>query len=242
MRARRRLRDLWQRGAVAVPALLIAGCALAAPPAAGAGDDAAPVQYAQGWLGAVATERAWTLDDPESGRRLVGELDTLPYGGGASQRLWGRRARYGFEGGGLIAWKNDRIAFASDPGGLRVAIDNELLVLDFFLGAVLSFRPVGGLNVTLAAGPTLAWGHVAGDGDDESAVGGNGTAVFIDLDGSGNELSLVPYGRAGVAWEFANGFEVGVSARYAPHEFDFGRRGEVELDEVQWFLTLGQRL
>jgi len=244
----RRLRDLWRRWAAAVPAMLIACPALAAEaPAAGAADGAgagaAPVQYAQGWLGAVATERAWTLDDPDSGSRLVGELDTLPYGGGASQRLWGGRARDGFEGGGLITWKNDRIAFASDPGGLRVAIDNELLVLDFFLGGVLSLRPAGGLNLTLAAGPALAWGHVAGDGDDESAASSaNGTTVFIDLDGSGNDLSLVPYARAGLGWEFANGFEVGVSARYAPHEFDFGHRGEVELDEVQWFLTLGQRL
>jgi len=233
------------RGALLAVGLLVSAFAAAEPVAGGAAPPGhgTPVRYAQGWLGAVDTERAWTLDDPDSGNRLVGELDTLPYGGGAGQRLWGDRLRYGFEGGGLVAWKNDRIAFASDPGGLRVAIDNELLLFDFFFGGVLSVRPVGGLNLYAAAGPALAWGHVAGDEDDGSAAtGGNGTTVFIDLDGSGNDLSLIAYARAGLAWEFANGFEVGLSARYAPHEFDFDSRGDVELDEVQWFLTLALRL
>ena len=71
---------------------------------------------------------------------------------------------------------------------------------------------------------------------------GPGSFVVVDLDQSSTDFSAALYGRAGIEFKLANGFTLGVSARYAPHEFDFGDRGSLELDNVQWFATLGARL
>ena len=69
-----------------------------------------------------------------------------------------------------------------------------------------------------------------------------GGALHVDLDESNNDISFAVYGRAGIDIELSNGFTVGFSARYAGHEFDFDERGRLSLDEVQWFLTFGQRI
>ena len=69
-----------------------------------------------------------------------------------------------------------------------------------------------------------------------------GASVFIDLNEEEDDFSARFYARGGLEFEFANGFTLGASARYADHRFDFGSSGELELDEVQWFLTLGSRL
>jgi hypothetical protein len=109
---------------------------------------------------------------------------------------------------------------------------------------MLSVQPADWIRLSVAAGPTLAWGHIDGAKDETVATSGasSGSAIVIDLSQSGDDLSLVPYARAAVEFVLRNGVSVGVSARYAPHEFDFDQRGEVEIDEIQWFLTIGQRL
>ena len=75
-----------------------------------------------------------------------------------------------------------------------------------------------------------------------ASTGSGGTPVFIDLNEEEDDFSARFYARAGLSFEFGNGFTFGAGARYADHRFDFGSSGEVELDEVQWFLTLGSQI
>jgi len=200
--------------------------------------------YAQSWLGAVDTDRSWTLEDQQADSRLEGDVGTLPYIGGAGSRMWGERLRYGFEGGGLLSWKSDSVRLSSIGGGLRVEIENQLLSFEVFMGGLLSIEPVPGLRLYLAAGPSLAWARVKND-DDEAEVlpsAAGGSTIVIDLNSREDDFSAALYGRAGLEFEFANGFTLGASARYIEHNFDFGSSGELKLDEVQWFLTLGSRI
>ena len=209
-------------------------------------------QYVQVWLGTTDAEEAWTLDDPDSGIELSGGHSSLPLGGGVGQRMWGRTAQYGFEGGGLLSWKNDNVDLAgSSRGGaseLLVAIDNELFIMEAFVGGVVALEPARWLRFYAAAGPALAWGYLSGD-DDEDVGDGSGlvatgpnTLVAVDFDDSGSDVSFALYGRAGIEIELAGGFTFGAGARYADHDFDFDERGRLKLDEVQWLLTLGARL
>lgn len=199
--------------------------------------------YGQAWLGAVDTGESWTLDSDAAGESLLGDVGTLPYLGGAGSRLWGDRLRYGFEGGGLVSWKNDSVRFFGSNNAVTVQIENELLSFEVFMGALLALEPIRGFRLYVAAGPALAWARVNNDDARAEVLPTplNGSSIYIDLSASEQDLSAVLYGRAGMELEFPGGITAGISARYADHEFDFGSAGRLELDEVQWFLTLGSR-
>mgnify|MGYP001814055655 CR=1 FL=1 len=210
---------------------------------------ATPVQeYIQVWLGTTDTDESWRLED-SNGAAVKGDFSELPLGGGVAQRLRGQRTQYGYEGGGLISWKSDNVYFAGNSNGLRVAVDTELFMMEMFMGGVIAVRPAQWIRLYAAAGPSIAWGYLDGDGSDdddtdETSLIVNAPNGFIVIDGndSANDFSFSLYGRIGLEFEFNNGFLLGVSARYAEHEFDFDERGELNLDEVQWFLTLGGRI
>ena len=202
-------------------------------------------EYVQAWLGTTDADEAWTIEEPTTNSELVGDYSTLPLLGGAGQRVWGNRVQFGFEGGGLVSWKSDRIAFAGNNGQLVVRMDTDLFLMDVFLGGVLSVRPARWLRIYAAAGPSIGWGYLPSEDDeDEVEVGpvGNGSGIFIDLSSSERDFSFALYGRVGLDIELKNGFTFGVSARYAEHDFDFGSRGELTLDEMQFFLTLGSKI
>ena len=211
--------------------------------------------YVQAWLGTTDADDAWSLDDPSTGVRLEGDYSSLPIGGGVGQRLWGATAQIGFEGGGLVSFKNDAVVFTGADPGLRVSIDNELFFMDVFMGGVVSLRPARWVRMYAAAGPSIAWGFLNGDddhdhdhhhdndhGEDSVVVIGPGSVFVIDLDENRSDFSFALYGRVGIDFELDSGFTFGISARYAEHEMDFDERGEFTLDEMQWFITLGGRI
>jgi hypothetical protein len=204
--------------------------------------------YLQSWLGAVETGGPWILPADASGGPYARSVGTLPYIGGSGTVLRGERVRYGFEGGGLVSWKNYSSSFRGvSSGGLNVevSVDNALFSFETFLGGVVAFEPAPGVRFTLAAGPALAWMRL-NNKDDEVEVTTfgqpTGSSVFISLNGTENDFSLALYGRAGVEFSIRPGLMLGLSARYAEHEFDFGRSGQLEYDRVQWFLTLGAEI
>lgn len=200
------------------------------------------MDYVQAWIGAPDSHDGWTLDRPPPAEDLVGGLGRLPMGGGAAQRLWGKGlVRFGYEGGGLVSWKNHDTDFfaASGSGGgtLAVTTENTFLSIGVFMGGVASLQLTENLRVQFAAGPSLSWARLASDDDLQTD-----TPAEADGSDTGHDVSLVPYGRLGVEVRLGNGFMVGASMRYADDEFDFGGIGELEVDEVVWMLTLGSRL
>ena len=68
-------------------AWLSCSAALGSEPAAVPGREGEA--YAQAWLGALETDEGWSLKQPGSDQSLVGDLGTLPFGGGAAQRVKG---------------------------------------------------------------------------------------------------------------------------------------------------------
>jgi len=196
-------------------------------------------QNVQVWIGGVDTDDDWNRDDPLDDSELAGEFGTLPYLGGGSQRLWGNRLQVGFEGGGLVAWKNDSTRFFGNNGGVRIEIDNTLFSMEVFMGGVLSVRPVRWLRLYGGLGPAVAYGYLSDDDDEDEAASAN---VSGNFGSDSHAFSLTLYGRAGFEFETASGFSFGGHARYANHEFDFDDGGKLELDNVQYFVSFGQRL
>ena len=198
------------------------------------------VTYAQSWIGAVDTDRSWSLRDDAGDADFEGDVGTLPLLGGAGSRMWGERVRFGLEGGGLVSWKSDSVRLSSIGGGLRIELENELLAFEVFCGGVLSVSPVPRVRLYVAGGPTLAWARLRNDDDTAEALPTPaGGGIVIDLNSREDDFSAALYARTGVEIDVGNDIAVGVSARYVDHEFDFGSSGRLQVDEVQWFLTVG---
>jgi hypothetical protein len=214
---------------------------VALPVAASEAPAAPPPIYVQVWLGGQGTDDgSWKISDPQSGESALGDLGTLPFGGGAGQKLWGSGAwQIGFEGGGLVTWKNDRTDFRGTNNTLQVTIDNTFASFGVFMGGVVSVTPIRSLRLYLAAGPSLTWAWLHNDNDNQTPPPGGTT---VDISGDANDVSVAPYARAGVEFVMDDGFTFGVSVRYADDQFHFGDAGDLEFDQVLWLLTLGSRL
>jgi len=209
-----------------------------------ASDASAPTPiYLQAWVGALDTDSdSWKVSDPQSGEQALGDLGTLPYGGGAGQQLWGSGAwQVGYEGGGLVTWKNGRTEFRGNSNAVLVRIDNTFGAVGVFMGGVVSVRPFQPMRLYIAGGPSVTYAWLFDD-DDNEPVSSPGSTVTINVDDTKSDVSVVPYARAGIEFELSNGFTFGVSARYADDEFHFGNAGELEFDQVLWMLTLGGRV
>jgi len=199
-------------------------------------------EYLQVWVGAIDTDEDWDLSDPADGSDLTGDIGTLPYFGGGAQRLYGDRLQFGYEGGGLVTWKNDSTRFYGNNGGVRIEIDNTLFSTEFYMGGVLSVRLAQWLRIYAGGGPAAAYGYLSDDDDDSPPDEVSRASSNVDISFDNHSLSFTLYGRAGFEFETASGFTFGGHARYAPHEFDFDDGGKLKLDSFQYFLSLGQRL
>lgn len=208
-----------------------------------ASDAATTPIYLQAWIGALDTDsESWKVTDPQSGEDVLGDLGALPYGGGAGQQLWGSGAwQIGYEGGGLVTWKNGRTEFRGNSNAVLVRIDNTFGAVGVFMGGVVSVRPFQPMRLYIAGGPSVTYAWLFDD-DDNEPVSSPGSTVTINVDDTKSDVSVVPYARAGIEFELSNGFTFGVSARYADDEFDFGDAGKLEFDQVTWMLTLGGRV
>jgi hypothetical protein len=202
---------------------------------------APPVVYVQVWLGGLDTgDDSWKASDTQTGDSVLGDLGTLPFGGGAGQKLWGTGAwRIGFEGGGLGSWKSNNTKFrgVSNGGSTRVQIelDSTYFSLGVFMGGVVSVNLSRYVRLYAAGGPSLTWAWLQDDGNK------NNTTTGVDFNNE-NDGSFVAYGRAGIEFVLDKGFTFGASVRYADDNFSFGNAGDLKLDQPLYLLTLGARL
>jgi hypothetical protein len=218
---------------------------LVALPAA-ANDAPAPSQpevYLQVWVGGLSTdEDSWRIEDSQSGENVLGDLGTVPFGGGGFQQLWGSGAwQVGYEGGGMATWKNDNTHFFATNNTAEVTFDNTFFSFGIFMGGLVSVNPIPSLRLYVSAGPSATWAWLQDNDDNNDQPPPQGTIV-IDTSGTSDDVSVVAYVRTGVEFVMRDGFTFGLSVRYADDKFDFGDAGELEFNEPLWLLTLGSRI
>lgn len=195
--------------------------------------------YLQGWLGGQDTDESWRATETENGESVLGDLGTLPFGGGAAQRLWGSGAwQIGYEGGGLMTWKSDRTTFFGTNSTVVINVDSEFVTFGAFFGGVISVMPSRYLRLYVAGGPSATWAWLSEDGDNDDNVV-TPAAATVDLSDSEGDGSFTAYARGGIEVVLDSGLTFGASVRYAKDEFDFGNAGELELDEPLWLFTVG---
>ena len=145
---------LWVSIVAASPVVAAASSSAAEPPV-----PRGPVTSVQVWLGALHPEdNSWRVTDPANGQNAVGDIGTLPFGGGAGQLLWGDGVlQFGYEGGGLGSWKSETTAFHGTGNGAEVFIDGEFFMFGVFMGGVLSANLGHHARLYVAGGPSATW-------------------------------------------------------------------------------------
>jgi hypothetical protein len=202
-------------------------------------DDGYGPLYVQGMLGVLDADNAWTLTDEDTGKTLESDLGKLIYGGGMGQQMVREgKFEYGFEGGGLVSWKNSNQVFYASNNMAALSLDNDMFLLDLSLGGTVSWRPVNSFRLYLGAGPALAIGTIDVKEDTPELAPQDGSAAGANVDGREWAVDVSLYGRAGIEF-IVNKFTFGLTVRKTGSTLDFDQAGEIDLSGTQWFLTLG---
>jgi len=195
-------------------------------------------------LGTFELQDAWTIEDT-SGVETTAADDDLIYGGAMVQIPSNDGVfQYGFESGGLLTFRNKTSYFVTQDAGLtvRVAIKNELWIMDLALGGFVSVRPWRQVRFYASAGPSFFVGSLDIGDDDVSVqpLSGINSNVAINTSGRKRDSDLGFYGRIGAEVILDSGYTFGVSARQINSQLDFDENGTIGLDDIQYFLTIGQ--
>lgn len=159
------------------------------------------------------------------------DLRTLPLLGGVWQQpLGGERLHYGIEGGFSFGWDGSVSAFALG-GGLVVAFDNDLFLLDLFLGPYVG-TPLGDKwRLYGGVGPLLQFADFELNSQD--------TAAAPSRDGSGFGYGY--YARTGIEYALSAKTLVGLALRWIDSKVDLsGGLGDLDVEGVQAMVTVSQ--
>jgi hypothetical protein len=156
------------------------------------------------------------------------QLDNLPViGGGGQLKLAGEAFDFGLEAMMSFAFRSDLQAFAVGGGGAVVALDVDVLVLDFFGGPFLSKLIGDRVRVYAGAGPIVHYLEYAQE-DDTGA---------LDEDTTGFGAGF--YSRGGIEFLLPSGTLVGFGVRYSEADVDLGAGfDDFELRGVQALITV----
>ncbi len=228
-------------------AMAMASLALAATfPEEGKGESDFRLRHVQSFIGATNLDDEDLLvfdefDEPATADDYTGTLPTL----GAGVQIANRKGslELGLDTGGLLSWKSGSTRFAYRDGTTYFRMDTDLVLFEAFIGAYAGINLTDRFRLYAAAGPTLVYGHLDSDNDDEvdPAPHLNGGRE-IHLGGKDSDIALGGYGRVGMEYLINPMMIIGVSGRYTDTELDFSDVvGKMQVEGTQWFLTFSRR-
>lgn len=184
-------------------------------------------------IGVSSFETAQRLGgtDPDAG---IGsdDLEHLPLIAGAFQETLrdGERFDFGFEGGAAVGFTSTGgFVLASGAGGLIVAVDIDLLLVDLFMGPFVSLHVGKSMRFYAAAGPLV----------DFATYSHEGTQGATEIDTHGTGLGAGWYARGGAEFLFGEQYMVGVGYRWFDSTVALsGDLGRLDLVGSQVFVSL----
>lgn len=192
------------------------------------------VPIVQGLIGVVEFDDDDLDLDSSLDAQVEDDSRTLPLLGGAVQYpvVGGPGFQFGFEGGGTIAWDSDTVRVATNGGTVIVRADNDLFLVDAFVGGYANLYMGRRFRIWAGAGPLLQWGSVDMDYDD--------AGVPVDISDTG--FGGGGYARAGLEFEFVPNTWAGLSVRYVNSSLDFGEGVEnIDFEATQIVLVVSVR-
>lgn len=183
----------------------------------------------QGWLGARILDK---IERNYGGGVTDGadeELSQLPsIGGGALWKFSGQKLDFGFEGLFSANWRTNALAFSSS-GGATIAVDADILLLDFYGGPFLNLPIGSSTRLYAAAGPLVQFAQYQ-ESDTSSTEGG-----FSSGFGTGW------YARAGLEILVGEGLYAGIGARHSSSSVTLSdEMGTLDLEGTEFFFSMTQ--
>lgn len=157
------------------------------------------------------------------------ELSQLPsIGGGALWKFGGDRVDFGFEGLFGANWRTNALAFSSN-GGAVIAVDADILLLDFYGGPFINVPLGKRARVYAAAGPMVQFAQY--EESDSSLPEGSYSTGF----GTGW------YARAGLEVLVGDGLYAGIGARRSESSISLSEdMGTLDLEGIEFFFSMTQ--
>jgi hypothetical protein len=177
---------------------------------------------------------AFSADDTDE--ELAGDSFDLTLVGAAAQKtlLPDLPVDLGFETGTLLSWKNDKRSaqISSGPSGgtIRIEIENQMLLVDYFFGGYAGFRPNRWLRLFAGAGPLLVYGYQAIEPEPYNGVSPEQTYE--------SKLAIGAYARCGAEIVFTDRCMLGAGVRAITSGLEFKESaGGIRYAGVQYFLS-----
>jgi opacity protein-like surface antigen len=140
----------------------------------------------------------------------------------------------GFETGALLSWKNDtrfaQISSGPSGGTIRVEIENQMLLVDYFFGGYAGFRPTRWLRLFAGAGPLLVYGYR--EIEPEPYNGASPEKTYE------SKLAIGAYARCGAEIVFTDRCMLGAGVRATTSGLEFKEPvGSIRYEGIQYFLS-----
>jgi hypothetical protein len=160
----------------------------------------------------------------------AGDLDQLPLiGGGAEFKLGGERIDYGFDLMFSLEGRANAAAFAAGGGGAVIAVDVDLLIIDFYGGPFVSMFLGDKMRVYAGAGPLLQFADYHQD--------------FNTTHASGSGFGVGWYARTGLEFVLPSRTMIGFGALWLDSSVDLDSGlGDLNVEGFQAVFTVTQGL
>ena len=170
--------------------------------------------------------------DTTGGAGNEGRDRSLPMLGGAFQRAFrDGPIQIGIEGGFTFGFARDRTTVSTGGGAIVVRRDDDVFLLDGFVGAYFNIPMRQGWRLYAGIGPVLQYADVEVEVDDFTAV------TRISDNGFGGGY----YARAGAELEIGGAALLGLGVRWLDSTADLGGAlGNLDVQGAQYGLTLSQ--
>lgn len=160
-------------------------------------------------------------------------VSTFPMLGGSMQHvLSDGDVQVGVEGGFTFGWDSDTTTIAVGNGTIVTERDNDVFLLDGFVGIYVNVPMRHGWRIYGGTGPVLQYGSVELEYLDPASE-----PTFLDEDGVGGGW----YARAGFEIDFGEGTLIGLGVRWIDTYVDLGGGlRDLDLQGVQAGLTVSR--
>lgn len=181
----------------------------------------------QGFLGARIMDRIERNDGGGVTDGSDEQLSQLPsIGGGALWKFGGEKIDFGFEGLFSANWRTNALAFSSS-GGLEVAVDADILLLDFYGGPFVNLPLGKDWRIYAAGGPLMQYAQYA-----ESEQGSPDELI-------GTGFGTGWYARAGIEVLVDQGLYAGIGVRRTGSSISLSEGlGMLELEGTEFVFSM----
>ena len=201
-----------------------------------AADDSTEDIFVQAMLGAthysnLSFEHQSITDPSVDAESEISLMPTLGICGGMS--LLKEPATLGLEGGVLFGWRSDSVTAVGHGGTIRVNIDNELYLLDLFLGPYVSANLGQRWRIYAGAGPLMMVGQYDKRSDEQVSE-----SEPIREDKTSMAFGGGLYARTGIEFKFEDGSYMGLCVRGFKSKLDFEDVPEdIDVKGLQFLIT-----